>query len=386
MTSEPVALLRRIDDELLAKHPDLYGHDPNQRAVAFAHALTTSRLWSRLRHQAVLAVRPQPEPMVALFGVVADEDRPLADALGWHTDACLKRLRPIGYADAERACETLAEKLRHRLSDEVLAASSVVGVPRGGLVVAGLLAYALGLPSQRVGGLPAEGGRLLVVDDCVLSGARLARWLDANPGPPVIAVHLASVPSCREAIVAQHPRISDCVAAIDLVDHAPEHGEGWHERWKTRSPADLWTGDPDHVVFPWNEPDSAVWNPERQLAEHAWRVVPPSWCLKNRAEGGSGPAEVQVNTTGAAGPHSPADSVVWADLDGAVVVAGLGDERAIRLTGVAAVCWRELVRRGHADAAGRAVAAIYDAPEDVVQADVARLVERLAARGLLQSG
>jgi len=385
MTAEPVALLRHIDDELLAQHPELYGDDPRQRAVAFAHALATSAVWARLRRHAVLAVRPQPEPMVAVFGVVSDEDRPLADAFGWHTDALLRRLRPVGYAEAERACEILAAKLRARLDDEVLAASSVVGVPRGGLVVAGLLAYALGLPSRRVGGLPAEGGRLLVVDDCVLSGARLARWLDANPGPPVVAVHLASVPSCREAIVAQHPRVSDCLAAVDLTDHAPEHGEGWHERWSTRSPGDLWTGDPDHVVFPWNEPDSAVWNTERQVAERAWRVVPPSWCLKNRAEGGSAPDEVQVNASGADGPHGPADRVVWADLDGAVVVAGPGDERAIRLTGVAAVCWRELVRHGNAQPAGHAVAASYDAPEDVVQDDVARLVERLAVRGLLRS-
>ncbi len=385
MTAEPVALLRRIDDELLAQHPDLYGDDPTERAVSFAYALATSPVWARVRRHAVLAVRPQPHPTVALFGVLANEDRPLTDALGWHTDACLRRLRPVGYAEAERACETLAEKLRDRFSDDVLAASSLVGVPRGGLIVAGLLAYALGLPSQQVGTLPAEGGRLLVVDDCVLSGARLARWLDANPGPPVVAVHLASVPSCREAIVAQHPRVSDCVAALDLLDHAPEHGEGWHERWRTRSPGDMWTGDPDYVVFPWNEPDAAVWNAERQVAERAWRIVPPSWCLKNRAAGGGAPAEVQVIDTGTDGPHGPADSTLWADLDGAVVVAGLGDERAIRLTGVAAVCWRELVRHGHAEATGQAVAAIYDAPEDVVRSDVARLVERLAARGLLRS-
>jgi hypothetical protein len=228
MKPEPVALLRRIDDRLLARHPALYGDEPAARAVAFAQALTTSPVWARLRHQAVLAVRPHPEPMVAVFGVVADEDRPLADALGWHTDALLRRLRPIGYAEAEGACEILAAQLRTSLGDDVLAASSIVGIPRGGLLVAGLLAYALGLPSERIGVLPPERGRLLLVDDCVLSGSRLGRWLDANPGPPVIAVHLASVPTCREAIVAEHPRVSGCLAAIDLTDHASEHGEGWH--------------------------------------------------------------------------------------------------------------------------------------------------------------
>ena len=385
MTVEPVALLRRIDDALLARHPDLYGREPAERALAFARALTTSSVWSRLRSQAVLAVRPLPQPMIAVFGVVADEDRPLLDALGWHTDASLRRLRPIGYAEAERACETLAEKLRARFADDVLDASSVVGIPRGGSIVAGLLAYALGLPSQPMGGPPAEGGRLLVVDDCVLSGSRLARWLDANPGPTVVAVHLASVPSCREAIMANHPRVSDCIAAIDLVDHSAEHDEEWHERWMARSPGDLWTGDPEHVVFPWNEPDAGVWNAERAVTERAWRIVPPSWCLKNRVDAGSAPDEVQYIATGANGPHGPADDVVWAELGGDVAVAGLGDQRAIRLSGVAAVCWHQLVRHGDAEAAGQAVAAIYEAPEGTVRSDLARLVERLAARGLLRS-
>jgi hypothetical protein len=385
MKPEPVALLRRMDDRLLARHPALYGDDPAERAVAFAQALATSPIWARLRHQAVLAVRPHPEPMVAVFGVVDDEDRPLADALGWQTDALLRRLRPIGYAEAERACETVAVQLRTRLGGDVLAASSIVGVPRGGLLIAGLLAYALGLPSERIGVPPAEGGRRLLVDDCVLSGSRLGRWLDANPGPPVIAVHLASVPTCREAILAEHPRVTECLAAIDLTDHALEYGEGWHERWRERSPDDLWTGDPDHVVFPWNEPDSAVWNAERGRAERAWRVVPPSWCLKNRVEGGDAPDEVQVNTTGEDGPDSPADDALWAEFDGGVVVATPRDERAIRLTGVAAVCWRELVTHGHAEAASAAVAAIYGAPADVVRSDVATLVQRLAARCLLRS-
>ena len=382
---EPAALLRRIDDRLLARHPALFGNEPAERAVAFTQALATSPVWARLRHQAVLAVRPHPEPMVAVFGVIVDEDRPLADALGWHTDALLRSLRPVDYAEVERACETLAEQLRTRLSDDVLAASSIVGLPRGGLVVAGLLAYALGLPAERIGVLPTAGGRLLLVDDCVLSGSRLGRWLDANPGPPVISVHLASVPSCREAIVAEHQRVADCLAAIDLTDHASEYEEGWHERWRERSPYDLWTGAPDYVVFPWNEPDSAVWNAERGRAERAWRVVPPSWCLKNRAQGGDAPQGVQVNGIDVDGPDSPADDALWAEFDGGVVVATPRDERAIRLTGVAAVCWRELVANGHAETASTAVAAIYGAPEDVVRSDVARLVERLAARGLLRS-
>lgn len=384
MRSESIASLRWLDDRLLERHPGLYGHTAADRAVAFTRALATSPIWARLRGGAVLVVRPHPVPIMAVFGAVAPDERPLLDALGWHADELIRRLRPVTYADAERGCEVLATQLRDRFSEDVLAASSLVGIPRGGQIVASMLAYALGLPSERVGVPPARGGQLLLVDDCVLSGSRLARWLAANPGPPIVAVHLASVAACREAIVAHHPRVTDCLAALDLTDHAPQD-EGWHERWQARAPDDLWTGDPDHVVFPWNEPDSGVWNAERGRTELGWHVVPPSWCLKNRTMGGGAPGEVQVNTTGADGPHSPAETVLWAELDGATVVANAGDQRAIRLTGVAADCWHGLVQYGRAEVASDAVAATYDAPHDIVRADVARLVERLAGRGLLQS-
>jgi hypothetical protein len=378
-------MVRRLDDRALSRHADVYGHDPTSRAIALMQGLASSDPWDRLHGGAALVLRPAPTPLLAVIGAVPDEERPLVDALGWQVDTLLARLRPVPQSEVERGCEALAAQLHGLLGEGVLAASSLIGVPRGGLIVAGLLAYALGIPADRIGVDPGPGGRLLLVDDCVLSGSRLGHWLATNPGPPVVAVQLASVPACREHLVAHHPRIIDCIAAIDLEDHAAGRDRAWHDRWRERAPHDLWTGDPDHVVFPWNEPDAAVWNPARARAERGWRVVPPAWCLKNRAAAGHATEAVQVNPRGDHGLHGPTDEVVWAEVDGAVVVAALGSPNAIRLTGVAAACWRQLVRHGDVATTTHNIAVAFGASPTVVYDDVARLVERLTTRGLLRS-
>jgi hypothetical protein len=177
--------------------------------------------------------------------------------------------------------------------------------------------------------------------------------------------------------------VTGCLAAIDLHDHAADlYDEGWRERWRARAPDDYWTGEPDHVVFPWNEPELAVGNEHRGRADDGWRLAPPAWCLKNRVTGGSAVAEVQVLP--ATGAELIAPEVIWAAFEGATVVASIHDERALRLEGVAARWWDELVQRGDPEAAVAAVAAHYDAPLARVRADLDRLADQLVARQLLR--
>jgi hypothetical protein len=378
----PEALFRSVGDDLLAPHASVYGRDPATRAIGLAQALATSPVWARLRARAVLVVRPGTPSLLGVLGVIPDAERPLVEAMGWHVDQLLQRLRPIPYAEVEAACERLADRLRERLGDELLQRATLVGIPRGGQVVAGLLAYALGIPSERVGRI-AGSGPVLLVDDCVLSGTRLEQWLAHHPGVSVVAAHLASAPGCREA-VARHDRVMEVVGAIDLRDHAAQRADGWHERWRERSPDDLWTGDPDHVAFPWNEPDSAVWNPVRERTERSWRVVPPAWCLKNRVEGATAPAEVQVNAVTAAGPHRPADDVLWARLGEEIAVASARDDRAVRLRGIAALAWDALLEHGSAEPIAEDVAEAFRVSSTDVRADLTRLVAQLTDRGLVR--
>jgi hypothetical protein len=386
-TDRPIAAIRPIDTPDLARHRLLFGDTSRSRALALAEALASSPAWSRLGRHATLVVRPGPPGLIGVLGRIDDDDRPLLDALGWHVDRLLDRLRPMPYPAVEAACDQLAHRLRRLLGSEGLERVHLVGIPRGGLVVAGLLAYALGIPSGRVG-MPTDrevpDEPLVVVDDCVLSGTRLGQWLDAHqPLSNVIATHLASVPACREAILASRPEVSHCIAAVDLHDHAAARDDDWHERWRARSPDDLWTGDPDHVVFPWNEPDSQIWNPRRSQAERAWRVVPPAWCVKNRAEGRDEVGRIQVNELDHGGALRPADDVLWATIDGGLVVAAASGGTPVRLQGVAAEVWQGLIDHGDLDRMVEDITSAYGVDSAEVRDDLARLTQRFTDRGLL---
>lgn len=366
VSTDPAVLLLHVDDQLLARAPDVYGHDAATRLRSLAESLRTSPPWHRAGAGARLVMRAEPAPVLALVDRVDAPDRPLMDALGWQVQDSLRRLHPVPYLEAERLCTVLAERLTQRLGEARVRSSAFVGVPRGGLVVAGLLAYALDLSHDQLVHEPMSSGDLVVVDDCVLSGARTRRWLAGHAGDPVVLAHLHSHSDLRRA-AEQDVRIDACVAAADLHDHAPQQQgdryETWRANWAERSPDDFWTGHPDHVVYPWNEPDTLVWNAVRARAEPGWHVVPPDWCLKNRSlQRGEA---VQVCDS----PHVPTN-VLWAFLDDCVVLIDVAHGRSLQLSGTGGDFWRELATTGSVTTAATAVASQYDVDRSLVLGDV----------------
>jgi hypothetical protein len=383
---EPLVVARLVEDRLLARHAELYGPDPSTRAISLAHALASSPAWATLRDSAVLAVRTGPRPLLGVIGRVPLERTYLLEALGSLLDQRLERLLPMGYAEVEANCARLGDRLRAHLGDRGVATCSLIGLPRGGLVVAALLSYHLGISGERVGTVASasNSGPRVLVDDLILSGARLRSWLRSYEGPPLVLAHLASVPACREAILATEPLVAASVAATDLQDYAAtDHDDGWRARWRERSPEDYWTGEPDNVVFPWNEPDLAIWNPQLERAEDGWRVVPPAWCVKNRARAGSIVDEVQEVRSADIGQIRPAPEVIWARFERATVLAGIHDDQAFRLVGPAERWWNEILLHGDDEAAVSTVAAYYGAPRAMVRDDLRRLAEQLRERQLI---
>lgn len=348
------------------------------RTVALAEALVTSPAWDRFAGRARLLVRTDtPVPLLALVGRLHDGDAALIRALGWQVDDALRRLRPVAWPVVEQLVDSLASRLHAHLGAERLRAVRLVGVPRGGLVVAGLLAYALGLRSEQLEPQPEDDRERLVVDDCALSGSRTRRWLAASPGPPVILAHLHSHPALRVA-AERLPGVVACVAAADLADHAPDvHGDDyplWRERWAERVPDDLWTGHPDHVVYPWNEPDVLVWDDAAGVAEPGWHVVPPDWCAKNRR------TKRSWDVGACQSPHVPPD-VLWGALEDGLVLVSEGRGTCAALEGTAATFWAALLADGDLDAAAQRLSEVYGRPHGALHADLSVFVDALQHGG-----
>jgi hypothetical protein len=366
------AVVLRPDDSLLPA--DVFGDTPARRAMSLADALLTTPGAGRLLTAAQLVVRTEPAPVIAVVGRFDPAASAMLDALGWQVTDALSRLLPVPYPQVETTCRALADGLRERLGEDALSRCRLLGVPRGGLIVAGMLAYCLGLPAARVGWDDAGPDDVLVlVDDCMLSGARTRRWLRAHPGPPVVLAHLHSHPDARAAAELD-PRVLCCVAGADLRDHAPaQHGldyEAWRMRWRGRSPDDYWTGHPDHVCYPWNEPDLVVWDDAVDEARPGWHVVPPAWCLKSRATAG----RPQICPPA---PHLP-PGVLWAEVGDTLVVVQADSGTTVELDEVAADFWRAVVEFPDLDAAARTLALRYRVDVETLRRDLRGFVLRLA--------
>ncbi len=303
------------------------------------------------------------------------------------------RLRFVDWRRAEEDCFRLAAELRRRVGDEVLARAAFRAIPRGGLVVLGMLAYALDLRREQLA--PAGGGAapLVLVDDCALSGLRLRQEMAHLPAErDVVVAHLYSHPELRRAVEEGEPRVSACVAAHDLADRSrqlhPDEAEhaAWQRRWLGRLGDDrYWLGLPELVAFAWSEPDRPFWNEARERFEHGWRFVPPHRCLKNRGRLAAGLAGFAPAAAGEPRWRLPED-VLWGEFDGVLWLCRGGTEEVFSLAGTAALAWKALAAGGGAATAAAVLAGRFSVDEDAARADVEHLAAELVAAGLLERG
>jgi hypothetical protein len=363
------------------------GHE--RPATALARALASSPP-ARTLPGVVVAVRERPVPLIVFHGAVDEAGRArLAEIPGLLEEAGI-RLRPFSWHDVHEAVHRLADDLRHRLDPDELARCALVGIPRGGLVVAGLLAYALGIPRERVGAPPDDPERpLLLVDDCALSGVRLRSELARHRRPGatrrIALAVLCSHPALRARLLTGEAQVVAFASGADLHDHGPAllgtSLAEWRETWMRRVPGRYHAAPLDLVAFPWSEPEMRFWNPVTRTVEPGWRLMPPVF------PGGSGPGDALPLQIADEHPGIGrlAAEVVPVDLPGATVLVDARARRSTRLPGTAAEIWRHWMRAG-LDGAVRAVAEDYAIPESRAASDLRVLLDGLAGKGLLAHG
>jgi hypothetical protein len=379
--------------------------DVGPALVALAEGIVANPLWHRLP-QGRLVARAQPFPLLVAIGLFSADDARQLQGLALHLERTLSRFRYVDYPAAEKAACRLADLLVDRFGREQLARFRFAGIPRGGLIVLGMLAYVLGIRRDQIvshdfmaGGSSDE--TLVVVDDCALSGVRFQQYLaDARVGR-VIFCPLYAVPALCGAIEQAEPRVVACLHAEALVDIAPElYGEAypeWREkRRKLMGKSGYWAGFAEHLGFAWSTPDANFWNPSTERFESGWNLLPPGLCLQRRvaaqapASGGSadeGPPPVRLLAEGP-GPWRPAERVLWDEVASGVVVARLpaGAPQApecFSLEGVAAEIWRSLLEQGSLEGAAAALLERYDIDASRLRDDLAAFTAELKGHGLL---
>ena len=211
--------------------------DPADQLQRLASALQASAPWTTLAKAGAMVVTTRPTPTIAVMGRfdAAGEHRLLELERTLHND--VGSLRFIDWPQVHYDVAALGEALRRHLGGDV-ARAQFLAIPRGGLIVLGLLAYELGLSPAQLNHAGDAGGPTVIVDDCALTGLRFREVLADVAAPHVVFAHLYSAPELRHALEADL-RIATVIAARNLTDRAPALlGDGyaaWRDRWATRA-------------------------------------------------------------------------------------------------------------------------------------------------------
>jgi hypothetical protein len=355
-----------------------------QSLQAVAAAIALHPLWQDLP-QSLCIVRAEPTPVLAVLGTFSVKALGQLSLQGSFLNQACQRLRYVTYADATMACEQLAEQLQNTFGSKSLQDFQFYGVPRGGLIVLGMLSYMLGLRSEQLNPAELSDAPLVVVDDCALSGSRFYCVLQQYPHQSLILATLYSHLELRDAIASREPNVLQCFSAQDLYDHGPETMGGDYKTWQTQNQARLaghryWLGLPDYICFPWNEPDHLLWNPTTAALEQSWHILPPSVCLKNRpACGVSLPIQVQPTVRGWL---QPTKHIVFGELNGQVLIGHLLTGETFGLSGKAAAFWQVILRVEGVDAAINRLSEQYAGSN--LRSDLTSLIDQLIAQQILR--
>jgi hypothetical protein len=325
------------------------------------------------------------------LGALQPQQTAVLEGLSRRIRALLRRTQAVTYDQLERDSEALAQRLSDHLPNDTLHSADFVGIPRGGLVVLGMLSYALDLPHAQLESSSSSNAPLVVVDDCALTGSRFRRFLRQHPGREVIFAPLYAHPELCASIERLESQVSACIHARDLHDYAPEelgddHSE-WQARWHQRhSDKRYWIGRTEHLCFPWGEADTATWNPEREQVEQGLSVVPPKHRLKTHPETdehlreGSDTVQVQPAPTG---PIRPMSSVLFGTVADQTIVANLDSEVCLALDDTAAAMWHALVEHGTVGDTLDELLDTYTVDRATLRADLIGFAEQLASNDLL---
>jgi hypothetical protein len=271
-----------------------------------------------------------------------------------------------------------------RLGKDGLKHCSFTALPRGGLIVLGILSYLLELEPEQLEYPKNSDTMLVVVDDCAISGLRFGNFLMKRDNNPIIFTPLYSHPELRSAIEKMESRVIACISARDLSDSLMNDNSQkmkFQELWQARFGKDkrYWIGLPEYICFPWNEPDRPFWNPVLERVESGWNIIPPDLCIKNRSP--MIPVEIQPASDGTL---RPTDRIIFTMKENSVILGDLGPMESYRLEGLAADIWTEIIRHGDRDLATKNLAIVYETEERMLRDMVMDFVDELISQGILE--
>ncbi|MFC1681232.1 PqqD family peptide modification chaperone [Pseudomonadota bacterium] len=277
----------------------------------------------------------------------------------------------------------MAEAIYARYGTEVRE-FDYTAIPRGGMIVLGMLSYGLNLPRKQLVER-SPGSTLVIVDDCCYSGSRLREALVQHlDRSRIILAFLYAPDELLGEVLKKEANVVDCIRSHSIPDLMPlyepdaELLQGWRRRAANRLVGNrYWVGLPELVIFPWTEPDTPVWNQRLQKLESGWKTQSPDRCLNNWADLGMPPhvADVEFRIP---------DRVIYRIVGDQVQLFNADGDDSYQLDGSASLMWRALAAYGNEAAVLDYLGRFYKVELEDLRLDLSRFLSNLLADGLVE--
>jgi len=354
---------------------------PDDPLLIVARGIASSPLWSMMPG-AELFVRLSP-PEISVMGDFDPADITRLKALAFQMKHALRSLRFVRYNDIEEDCRVLASRLEDLVGRDQLRKYYFTCLPRGGLVVLGILSYVLGLERWQLEPPPTRDAPVVVIDDCALSGKRFFEFLRKDQSDTVIFAPLYSSPHLRSAIETREDRVRACISARDLencIHSSDEEQRAFEEVFKSdASTPHYWKGLTEYLCFSWNEPDFVFFNTVTNKMEWKWTLFPQEICLK------SGPVRIPVSVRqNIRTEFTIAKDVISIHEDTCVTIENLVTHYRYQVKGIAAEMWNALMECGTQEALLEKFYNEYDIDRVTLKRDVTDFIQDLLSQGILK--
>lgn len=345
--------------------------------LGIANAMCASPSWALIK-DAIIVARIHADPVLGVIGNFEKKEMRQFEVLQLKLNGFLHRLKYINYSQAEDDCEMLASRLLDAFGRAEIKKFIFAGIPRGGLIVLGMLSYILDLDHSQLTPSYDLNTPLVVVDDCVMSGRRFWGYLKQCKHNTIVFSHLYSHPKLREKIVDSEPRVISCISARDIVDYSFKKRQ-WHEGPEGKQ---YWPGKTEYICFPWNEPDSTFYNPISGQVESGFRFMPPELCIKNRLADRSRYDRLQIQDEGK-GPLKPSLNIIYGTLGSEIIVVDIEKNKSVSLDGISAKIWKAIIKFGNVPDILETLLKKYNVNKTKLETDVNTFVNDLVRRGIL---
>ena len=244
-----------------------------------------------------------------------------------HLSALQQKAKRYSTEQAQLAVRRLANKMQNEMPADLLHKVRIVPIPRGGLLVAGWLAYALDFSHDQF--FDDGVSPVCLVDDCALTGKRFGQMLSRFNGRDVWFCHLVSAPELRHAILRKERSVRGCIAADDLSVEQQKVVEqiASEDRYLNKSVGP--------VIFPWTEPGLPVTVPFSGEVQDGWRLMPPHLVLGNLALLKL-PPKVEI----APDDIQSSSHIVWRLQESSILLYEGDGQKLFELSGLAADLWK----------------------------------------------